>query len=203
MQSRPFRVLAGLALATLLLFGAPRLAAAHAEYDHSDPAAESVVPSAPAQVQVWFTEGARGQGSSLQVMDAAGNRVDAGDGQVDLNDPDRQRMFVSLPSLPDGVYTVHWVTVSADDGDEADGTFRFGVGANTVLPPQPAAGPVPTLTIADTSVSGHEVRIHVNADGAVLGQRAGGDMSMSIEFSDNQHREWNPPVEASTTVVVP
>src|SRR5581483_2617754 len=82
--------------------------------------------------------GVRNQGSSLQVMDAAGNRVDNNDGQVDLQNPDRQRMFVTLPPLPDGVYTVRWVTVSADDGDQAEGTFRFGVGADTVLPPQGA-----------------------------------------------------------------
>jgi methionine-rich copper-binding protein CopC len=130
-----FRVLAGLNLAVLLLLGASRGASAHARYDHSDPASESVVPTAPAQLQAWFTEGVRNQGSSLQVMDAAGNRVDNNDGQVDLNDPDRKRMFVSLQSLPDGVYTVRWVTVSADDGDQAEGSFRFGVGANAVLPP--------------------------------------------------------------------
>ena len=130
-----FRVLAGLSLAATLLLGAPRGASAHARFDHSDPASESVVPTAPTQLQAWFTEGVRNQGSTLQVMDAGGNRVDNNDGQVDLNDPDRKRMWVTLPALPDGVYTVRWVTVSADDGDEAEGTFRFGVGANTVLPP--------------------------------------------------------------------
>ncbi|HZR98845.1 MAG TPA: copper resistance CopC family protein [Chloroflexota bacterium] len=138
MRRTLFPVAAGLVLAATLQLATPRGAAAHARYDHSDPAAESVVPTAPAQVQAWFTEGVRNQGSSLQVMDAAGNRVDNNDGQVDLQNPDRQRMFVTLPPLPDGVYTVRWVTVSADDGDQAEGTFRFGVGADTVLPPQGA-----------------------------------------------------------------
>jgi methionine-rich copper-binding protein CopC len=256
-----FRVLAGLGLATTLLLGAPRSAAAHARYDHSDPASESVVPAAPAQLQAWFTEGVRNQGSSLQVMDAAGNRVDNNDGQVDLDDPDRKRMWVTLQALPDGVYTAKWVTVSADDGDEAEGTFRFGVGASTVLPPLPAAGPVPTITIARPTVTGHDVRLHVNVVGASLGLPTGGDMAMSgdmdvdhdatapnagmamaagglsqahlhvyvdgamlqmvyqpdvvladvpsgshevrVELSNNAHQDWNPPVMASTTVVVP
>ncbi|HLH23336.1 MAG TPA: copper resistance protein CopC [Chloroflexota bacterium] len=266
-----FRVLAGLSLATMMLIGAPRAASAHARYDHSDPAGDSVVPTAPTQVQAWFTEGVRSQGSSLQVTDAAGNRVDNNDGQVDLNDPDRKRMFVSLPPLPDGVYTVNWVTVSADDGDQAEGSFRFGVGVNTVLPPLPAGGPVPTISIANTTVNGHEVRLHVNVEGATLGMPASGDMDMSaggmanmsqdvmnggagqpgmaaggmatapgalpqghlhvyvdgvmlqmvyqpdvvltdvpsgthqvrVELSNNAHQDWNPPVMATTTVVVP
>jgi copper transport protein len=135
MHTTVFRLAAGLSLATTLLLGAPRDAAAHARYERSDPAAESVVPTAPAQLQAWFTQGVRNQGSSLQVTDAAGNRVDNNDGQVDLNDPDRKRMWITLQALPDGVYTVSWVTISADDGDQAEGTFRFGVGADTALPP--------------------------------------------------------------------
>ena len=180
MRSTFIRVVAGLGLATTLLLGAPRDAAAHARYDHSDPAAESVVPTAPAQLQAWFTEGVRNQGSSLQVTDTAGNRVDNNDGQVDLNDPDRKRMWVTLQALPDGVYTVRWVTVSADDGDQAEGTFRFGVGANTVLPPQGASAPSPRLTIESASVNGREVRLRVRADGATIALPSGGmDMAAS------------------------
>ena len=66
-------------------------------------------------------------------MDASGNRVDGGDSRVDLADPDRKLMRVSLPALPDGVYTVNWRTLSATDGGEATGSIRFGVGAATVL----------------------------------------------------------------------
>src|SRR5918912_663497 len=95
-----YRMLAGLGLALTLVVWSPRLAAAHARYDHSDPAAESVVPSAPTQLQAWFTEGVRAQGSRLEVMDIDNNRVDLGDSQVDLNDPDRKRMWVSLQPLP-------------------------------------------------------------------------------------------------------
>jgi hypothetical protein len=184
--------------------------------------------------------------------------VDAGDSRVDLNDPDRKRMFVSLGQLADGVYTVNWRTVSADDGDAADGSFRFGVGANTVLPPLPGAGPAPRITIETASVSGRDVRVRVGLQGVILrddmaagmdqggmdqGQMAasggasmaqGGtpeghlhvyvdgtmlqmvsqpDITLSdvpagtheirVELSDIQHRDWNPPVVATTTIVVP
>jgi methionine-rich copper-binding protein CopC len=127
------RVVAGLSLALTLVLWTPRLAGARANYDHSDPASESTVPTAPTQLQAWFTQGVQSQGSSLQVLDSSGNRVDQGDGRVDLNVPDRKRMLVSLMPLANGVYIVNWVTVSAADGDTAIGTFRFGVGANTVL----------------------------------------------------------------------
>lgn len=34
--------------------------------------------------------------------------MDKRDGGVDLNDSDHASMIVNLPTLPDGVYTVHW-----------------------------------------------------------------------------------------------
>jgi hypothetical protein len=156
------------------------------------------------------------------------------------------------------------VTISADDGDQAEGTFRFGVGASTILPPLPASGPVPTLTIAHTTVNGHEVRMDVDVEGATLGMPTGGDMEMSaggmggdmdhdamdggsgmpmtagalpqghlhvyvdgvmlqmvyqpnivltdvpsgshqirVELSNNAHQDWDPPVMATTSVMVP
>jgi methionine-rich copper-binding protein CopC len=128
-----FRTVAGLALALVGLLVAPHLVAAHARYDRSDPAADSVVAVAPEQLRVWFTQELVTQGSRLEVIDAAGNRVDRADSRVDLNDPDRKLMLVSLMPLAEGVYTVNWRSVSAEDGDDADGTFRFGVGANTTL----------------------------------------------------------------------
>ena len=57
-------------------------------------------------------------------------------------------MYVSLPELPVGVYTVEYVAQSAEDGHDEPGTFAFNVG---IAPPsagepveqpieQPAAG---------------------------------------------------------------
>jgi methionine-rich copper-binding protein CopC len=129
------RMLAGFSLTVALtaLALVPQLAAAHANYARSEPPADGVVAAAPQEVRVWFTQELVTRGSSLQVLDSDGNRVDADDSRVDLNDPDRKQMRVSLPPLADGVYTVQWHSVSAEDGDSADGSFRFGVGADTVL----------------------------------------------------------------------
>jgi methionine-rich copper-binding protein CopC len=158
---RYLRLVAGLLVALALAPLTPLPAYAHARPDRADPPIEGVVPTAPAVLQVWFGEGVTASGSSLQVVDGAGNRVDAGDSRVDLNDPDRKRMLVSLGQLADGVYTVNWRTLSADDGDAAEGSFRFGVGATTVLPPLPAAGPAPRISIETATVSGRDVRVRV------------------------------------------
>jgi hypothetical protein len=68
--------------------------------------------------------------SKLSVFDANGVQVDKGDSVVDLSDPDRLHISVSLDTskMADGIYTVKWETVSLDDGDAASGEFHFTVG---------------------------------------------------------------------------
>ncbi len=153
-----FRLVAGILLALATISLTTVAIQAHARYGRSEPGADAVVLTAPAQLKVWFTEEVATQGSSLQVLDSAGNRVDAGDGHVDLNDPDRKLMWATLMPLADGVYSVNWVTISAEDGDRADGSFRFGVGASTVLP---ASGSVPRPTNGGVTVAERDVRWHV------------------------------------------
>jgi methionine-rich copper-binding protein CopC len=134
-----------LAMAVLLLLGAhPLPTFAHARYDRSEPAAQGTVDGAPFVLKTWFNQELM-SASSIKVLDQAGTQVDLGDGRVDLDDPDRKLMVVSLPALPEGVYTVAWASLSAEDGDWADGTFAFGVG---VTPPTandqlPSAGSSP------------------------------------------------------------
>jgi len=129
------RLFGALILAYVALM-APTLAQAHAEYDHSDPATDATLPTAPSTVTVWFTEELVSQGSSLEVRDAANARVDSGNSRVVDSNP-KDSMTIGLRAgLPNGTYTVTWKTVSADDGDEATGAFSFGVG---VAPTAPAA----------------------------------------------------------------
>ncbi len=103
---------------------------AHADYERSVPAADEVVDQSPQQVQVWFTQELfRREGqNSLEVYGPDEQRVDLDDAAID--DDDRKLMTVSLQAdLADGVYIVRWRTLSADDGDDADGEFRFTVRA--------------------------------------------------------------------------
>ena len=138
----PVRWLTGRRLATILLaFGlfctTVGGVSAHARYDHSDPAAGAVLDGTPFVLRAYFSQELM-KASTIRVMDVTGTQVDMGDGRVDTDDPDRKLMVVSLPTLQQGVYTVEWSSVSAEDGDAETGTFMFGVG---VAPP---TGELPT-----------------------------------------------------------
>jgi len=114
----------------LLLIALASVAFAHAEIESCVPAIDGTVETAPKTVVCTTSQGMDAKGSSLQVLSADGMQVDKGDSAVDLNDPDRKTISVSLDTtkVTDGVYTVKWTTVSADDGDEANGEFKFMVG---------------------------------------------------------------------------
>lgn len=139
-------------VATLMASGRSGVVLAHSDYDRSEPAQGATVSSAPTLVKVWFTEGLRSNGSSLQVQNASGQRVDTNDSKVDTGDPDRTLMTVGLrPSLPAGTYKVLWKSVAADDGEADEGELSFTVGATTSTAPaagapapQPGSAPIQT-----------------------------------------------------------
>ncbi len=145
-------------MATLLAFGMTLAlgsgpASAHAEYDRSIPAADSTVDTSPAQVGVWFTEEVT-SATTLEVTGPEGTRVDAGDSALDLYDPNRQHVTVSLkPNLPPGEYTVKWTSVSAEDGDTATGEFAFGVARMATPVASPIASPVAVGVTGSTVTS--------------------------------------------------
>jgi methionine-rich copper-binding protein CopC len=93
----------------------------------SAPANGDVLDESPSEVIAWFAEELVSGESTITVFDTQGNQVDNGDGGVDLNDPDHASMMVTLPSMPDGSYTVQWHAVLLD-GDATDGAFAFAVG---------------------------------------------------------------------------
>lgn len=113
---------------------------AHARVDRAEPAANSALDGSPFVLTVWFTQELTSR-STLRVLDANGIQVDLGDGYVDMNDPDRKVMYVSLPELPVGVYTVEATAESAEDGHTETETFMFGVGMAPPGAEQPAADP--------------------------------------------------------------
>jgi len=104
----------------------PTTASAHAAYDRSNPAANSIVPMAPARVEIWFTERLETSGTSAQLYNSSGQPV-AGTASR-LGDEPKQ-LILDLPGgLANGTYTVAWETLSADDGHPAQGYFAFTIG---------------------------------------------------------------------------
>ncbi|MBE2221343.1 MAG: copper resistance protein CopC [Anaerolineae bacterium] len=114
-----------LVFSILLIFKG--VSAHEAVFIKSDPVNGAIMAEAPAQINAWFGEELQTGVSVLQVFNADGERVDSGDGQVDLNDPDHASLIVRLPELAEGAYLVRWYVVLLD-GDTSESVFNFFVG---------------------------------------------------------------------------
>jgi copper resistance protein C len=126
-----------LALAVALLV--PATASAHATPDHSTPAPNATVQTAPATVTIHFLEDVNPNGSDITVYDAHGKVVSSGPAQVSATDA--KAMSVSMKGDDSETYLVVWHTVSADDGDPDIGSYSFFVSAATATSTtQPGAG---------------------------------------------------------------
>jgi methionine-rich copper-binding protein CopC len=104
------------------LHGGP--AAAHAFLAHATPAVGSTVAAAPAALTLDYTEAVEPRFCRVQVRDAAGQEVDAGDLHAAPDDP--KRLLLGLKPLPPGTYTVTWRVVAADT-HHTEGRFTFTV----------------------------------------------------------------------------
>ena len=148
------RAAAALAGGLLLLFAHATVVAAHAEPERANPPISGTVAAVPAVVEIWFDEEVNADGTTVRVIGPGGVEAHAGAAELDLFDPNRQRVTVPLASgLGPGTYTVQWVSLSATDGDEARGGYVFTVAAATpaatvatpaVETPTAAAAPAPT-----------------------------------------------------------
>lgn len=112
--------------ALALLSAPPRPAEAHAAFLRSEPAPDSVLAQPPETITVWFTEPVEPAFSEVRLLDTAGEQVDNGDSELRADDP--MAVTVSLPALPDGVYTVAWRNLSSVDGHSLEGAFTIVVG---------------------------------------------------------------------------
>jgi methionine-rich copper-binding protein CopC len=141
-----FQLLLSAAIVSVLTITWAFSALAHSEFVSSVPAPNSTVTTAPTTVKATYNAGINPKGSSIAVVGPNGSAADVGDGHVDLNDPNRQTMIVTLkPNLGPGKYTVKWTTVAADDGDTLSDTFTFTIAAAA---PVATTTPKPTATAA-------------------------------------------------------
>ena len=121
------KLLLTLALACALALAVQsQVAEAHANLIRSEPPANSTLDASPDRITIWFSEPMEAAFSEIQVLNATGARVDSQDSAVDAND--LTIMSVSLPTLPDGTYTVAWRNLSTIDGHSLRGAFTFSVG---------------------------------------------------------------------------
>jgi copper transport protein len=117
--------LAGALLAGLVLVLAPP-ASAHASLESSDPAADTVLTTSPASVDLVFNEAITLLPDSVRVFGPDGERADSG--AVSHAHGDGATAGVDLrPDLPDGTYLVSYRVVSADS-HPVEGAYTFVVG---------------------------------------------------------------------------
>jgi copper transport protein len=105
---------------------------AHAQLVASSPGAGEVVPEAPPQLVLIFSEQLEDGFSSFDLTDADGTSIGSRLGSVDPDD--RFQLVADLPPLADGVYQVRWRSLSQADGHTASGFFSFGVGDVAAVP---------------------------------------------------------------------
>lgn len=104
------------------------VAFAHAEPETASPGDGAFLVAAPSQVVLEMSqEMARtADANDINVVDATGKAVTTAPASID--NADRRKLTVALPpNLPTGTYTVNWKTLSADDGDAANGKLSFTV----------------------------------------------------------------------------
>ncbi len=138
---RRYRLLVALLVGLLAIVATSGLALAHANLVSADPADGARLAAAPATITLVFSEELKPEGNLITVTAASGDQVDAGDTTLDLNDPSRTTLTVSLRGgLGDGTYTVRWKNASTD-GHAEEGTLSFTVGAAAAAAPRlPATG---------------------------------------------------------------
>ncbi|MBX0329574.1 copper resistance protein CopC [Oscillochloris sp. ZM17-4] len=141
-----------IALMALALTGA---ASAHASLVSSNPKDGASLAAAPAKITLIFSEELQPDGNQITVTDAGGAQVDNSDTTLDLNDPNRVTLTVTLKGgLGAGAYTVGWKNLSAD-GHSEEGSLSFSVvaaaatttAAPTSVPATGASGPAPLAAI--------------------------------------------------------
>ncbi|WP_319461665.1 copper resistance CopC/CopD family protein [Micromonospora sp. RTP1Z1] len=121
---------AGLLVALVALLLAPATpASAHAVLVSSSPAASAVVPNAPAEVVLTFSEGVRKVPGKIRVIAPDGSRADRGE-------PSFSGAVVTVPVDPSGArgtYLISYRVISADS-HPVSGAFTYSVGAPSPPP---------------------------------------------------------------------
>lgn len=173
MISRQLRFLSLIGLLVWLAATAVAPVLAHAvELLRSDPVNGSILAQSPSVIRAWFGEEMRTGESTLQVFSAAGQRIDNGDGDVDLNDPDHASMVVTLPPLPEGEYLVRWYVVLLD-GDTSESSFNFFVGDE-------AAAAAANFAPADTEVFYYQAEEESAAGSPIIWLVGGGLLGVAL-----------------------
>ncbi len=100
---------------------------AHAEPAKVNPGDGAIVKEMPTVIDIIMTQdmARQAEANDIDVIDEFGREITLIAAVIDNND--RKHISVTLPhsGVRPGVYTIKWKTLSADDGDTAEGTLSF------------------------------------------------------------------------------
>jgi copper transport protein len=133
------------ALAAWLLLAATTVVLGHAELIAVSPAAGSVLETSPAEIRLTFSEPIA-SGSQLVLIDAQFVEVT---GVVPERAENDTVLLAALPPLPNGVYTVEYDVLSADN-HFVRGSYEFAVS----VPKADAPARTPLLIVAAVLLAG-------------------------------------------------
>jgi len=127
MMRRPLLLLLA-GLLTVMVWASP--ASAHATLVGADPADGSLLDDSPETVALTFSEPVSVDASTVEFIDAEGNRLDAtiiGHGESEAV------LVISLEDAPDGLYSLRWSAFSNSDGHVTRGMLVWGIGPGADL----------------------------------------------------------------------
>lgn len=150
------RLVLAAALAAALVTVLASVVFGHAPLQSSDPADGATIKT-PYTLTATFGEEITPNGSSLVVQDSTGAQVASGTVSPDNN----EQMTIDLPQLPDGQYTVLWVSVTADDNGILRGTYHFNVSASGPTSSGATATPAPSTAPGSSTGSGTDLLIPI------------------------------------------
>lgn len=177
MRKRRLTVLLILAGLLALICPTTGTVSAHARLKSSDPAMNAVLPNAPTQILLTFTLATSPAKSGGTVKDASGALFSTG---FKVDPADGTKMTIALkPNLPNGTYTVNYITFTEDDGGMVDDVFNFSIQAAASTAAPASASGTATVAQSDDTVSRWLIIvaivfgvITVFAAGLALGTRA-------------------------------
>lgn len=113
-----------LPILAMTAFGWSGPVSAHAFLQSATPAVGAILPAAPTQVTIEYTEAIEPRFSAIQVEDAAGGHMEAGAAKAAPGDA--RHLTVGLKPLKSGAYKVTW-HVTAQDTHRTEGSYSFTV----------------------------------------------------------------------------
>src|SRR5690554_3683819 len=111
-----------LALVVILLV--PDRTYAHASLIEAIPAPNSTLAHSPSQITLHFNERVENELFYVHIRDQNGEPVTERDAALNLN---QQKLYLELPSMKDGVYTVSYQVISSD-GHPIKGVYTITIG---------------------------------------------------------------------------